>query len=111
MADDNFQSTQVPGGVLHYVDAAREVGVAGAPTEQTWDLTVFSEEVRKDPVFRDQLIAQFQALDSGVTLINSEQILPVDTDEVPTQLRVEITAAAVANRVNLSLVLPHSAIR
>jgi hypothetical protein len=110
VADDNFAATQVPGGVLHYADSERQVGVAGAAVAQTWDLTVFPEEIRKDPSFRDQLLATFQAVDTGVTAVASPSILPA-APALPEQLQVLITAVATTDRVNLSLVLPHSVVR
>lgn len=109
MADDNFAATQVEGGVLHYADKQRGVGVAGASVPQTWDLTVFPKTIREDPSFRAQLIATFQGFD-GVTLVANEQILPA-SPAVPEQLQVEISAAAVTDKVSLFLVLPHSAVR
>ncbi len=109
MADGNFQATRIGGGVLHYADKQREVGVSGASVEQTWDLTVFPEAVREDPSFRDQLIATFQAFD-GVTLVDNLEILPAGP-ALPEKLKVDISAADPTDKVNLFLVLPHSVVR
>ncbi len=110
MADDNFVATQIPGGVLHFRDDDREVGVSGTDVPQTWDLTVFSEEIRKDKNFRDQLIATFEAVDPGVTKIVNPQILPA-APALPEQLQVDIDATAPADKVSLFLVLTHSGVR
>jgi len=77
------------------------------------DLTEFSERLRRDPHWVDQLQVVVQALDAGITDVGPRTLLPMDFFGAPVleYLTLNAVSDSEANECVITVSLPHSHMR
>lgn len=87
-----------------------EVGVSGIDVQQSWDLTLLPEYVRKRPSFVDDFRVFIRQVDVGVSAV-SKDINFVEVDGSFTEMVLTLTAADASNLIDVEAWFLHSWVR
>lgn len=101
--------TQTPGGIQHFTYNG-PIGVVGAPAQQTFDLTVFKEYLRKDQFFGDQLAIIVKSLDAAVSDATN-LVITNGTDGLPAVATFDVFSSDINALVSAFVSVRHSPIR